>query len=140
MTNVTDDDLLRQITAAEATIAVAKRNADQAKAELLARRKDEITALLQAKDEPFGKVEITVGNHRVAVTIPKKVEYNQDLLKAKVKQLVDSGENPDMYIHTEYGVSETMFKNFPIEVQEWLAEARTVKQGTVSLKVVEVKE
>lgn len=134
-----DAELLLRIQQAQATIDVATRNKKNSEAELLARRKDEITTLLKTKDEPYGKVDIIVGNHKVAVTTPKKIEYDQSLLKQKVRQLIDANENPDLYIKTEYDISETRWKEFPVDVQKWLGEARTVKPGSVSLKIVEEK-
>ena len=140
MTIPTDDDLLRQITAAESTIAVCERNIKVAKQDLLERRSKEIDALLKAKDEPYGVVKITVGNHQVDVTTPKKVTYDQKVLAEKRKEIADSGENPDMYIKAKYDISETAYKAFPQEVREYLAPARTVTPGTMTIKIVPDKE
>lgn len=139
-TKQTDDELLRLITAAEATIAVAKKNVDQLKAELLIRRKDEIAALLKAKDEPFGDVKIIIGNYQVKVATPKKVSYDQKILKKKVKEIAESGNDPELYVETEYHISEARYKSLPDEVRDWLEEARTVQHGSVSIKIVEGKE
>ena len=135
----TDDSLLRRIEAAENTISVCERNIKLAKSELLDRREKEIQALLKAKDEPFGDVTIVVGNHKVKVNTPKKVTWGQDQLAAKYKEIAESGENPDMYMKVKYDVSETAYKNFPQEVREYLAPARTVTPGNMSVKIVEEK-
>jgi len=140
MTDITkdeaDDSLLRRIEAAEETIAVCERNIKQARAELLERREKEIQALLKAKDEPFGDVTIVVGNHKVKVNTPKKVLWDERLLAAKHKEIVASGENPDMYMKVKYDVSETAYKNFPQEVRDYFAPARTVTPGNMSVKIV----
>lgn len=135
----TDDELLRRIEGAEATIAVCERNIKLAKTDLLERREKEIQALLKAKDEPFGKVDIIVGNRKVAITVPKKVDWAQDQLAAKYKEIAESGEMPEMYMKVKYDVSETAYKNFPKEVQDYLAPARTVTPGNPTVKIVEEK-
>lgn len=136
----TDDSLLRRIEAAEATIAVCERNIRMAKAILLDRREKEIQELLRAKDEPFGDVNIVVGNHKVKVNVQKKVVWDTDMLAAKHKEIAESGENPEMYMKVKYDVSETAYKNFPQEVRDYFAPARTVMPGNPSLKVVKEKE
>lgn len=133
---VTDDDLLRQIEAAENTKAVCDKNIKQAKAELLARRKDEVKALLKAKDEPFGDVSIIVGNHKVKINTPKKVDWDQTKLKTIYDQIVDDGANPDVYIKTEYSVSETAFKSWDSDTQDFFRDARTVTAGNPGLKII----
>lgn len=135
-----DAELLQRITAASATIEVATRNKKNAEAELLARRKPEIEKLLKAKDEPFGKVDIIVGNHKVQITTPKKVEYSQPALKAIAKQMVAEGVDPEIYIKIEYDISENTYKAWPQEMRDYFADARTVKPGSASLKVVEEKD
>lgn len=135
MTKETDDELLRRITSAETTIAVCEQNIKQAKAELLNRRESEIKQLLKAKDEPFGKVEIIVGNYAVDVTVPKKVVWDQDLLRDKHKSIAESGDNPDMYIKTKYDVSETAYKSWPKEVREFFDDARSVAAGNPTIKI-----
>lgn len=135
-----DDDLLRRIQSAESTISLCKKNIDSAKAELLRRRKDEITQLLKAKDEPYGDVTITVGNHQVKVTTPKKVEWNSEQLAAMAKQMESENVDPRLYMKIEYGVSETVYKQWPTEMKDYFMPARTVKPGTVSIKVAEAKE
>lgn len=135
----TDDSLLRRIEGAEATIAVCERNIKLAKAELLERREKEIKALLKAKDEPFGDVTIIVGNHKVKVNTPKKVTWDDKQLAKKHAEIVASGENPEMYLKVKYDVSETAYKNFPQEVRDYFASARTVTPGNMSLKIVAEK-
>jgi hypothetical protein len=140
MTDITDDELLRLIEQAEATKAVADRNIKQHKATLLDRREKEIQQLLKAKDEPFGDVTIIVGNHKVKVNVPKKVTWDGDILAKRRADIIAAGDNPDVYIKTEYAISETAYKGWPAEVRDFFQDARTVTPGNPSLKVVEEKE
>lgn len=137
MENRTDDELLRTIQKNESDITAAKRNIEQAKEELLARRKNEINALLADKDEPFGDVNIVVGNYKVKVGTPKKVDWAQDMLADKYREIAKAGDNPAMYMDVKYNVSETAYKKFPQEVREFFEDARTVKAGTQTIKIVE---
>jgi uncharacterized protein (UPF0128 family) len=139
MTEPTDDEILRLIEKAEATKAVCDRNIKKHKATLLDRREKEIQALLKAKDEPFGDVTLIVGNHKVKVNVPKKVTWEQSKLAEKRKTIVDAGDNPDVYIDTEYSISETAYKKWPDEVREFFQDARTVMPGNPSLKIIEEK-
>jgi len=142
MTNehLPDDELLRLIKSAEKTVEVCTRNIKQHKATLLDRREAEIKQLLKAKDEPFGDVTIIVGNHQVKVNVPKKVTWDQVKLATKHKEIAESGDRPDVYIKTEYSISETAYKGWAEEVREFFQDARTVTPGNPSLKVVEEKE
>lgn len=136
----TDDQLLRQIEAAEATIAVAKRNADQAKAELVNRRKSEIEKLLKAKDEPFGDITLIVGNRQIKVNIPKKVKWDNKKLSSIYTKINEDGADPDEYIDVEFSVSETKYKAWPEDLKKEFLPARTVTPGNPSLKIKEDKE
>lgn len=136
----TDDELLRLIEQAEATKAMCDKNIKQHKAELLNRREGEIQQLLKAKDEPFGDVKIIVGNREVKVNVPKKVSWEQKKLAEKRKLIIEAGDNPDVYIDTEYSVSETAYKKWPDDVREFFQDARTVSAGNPSIKIVEEKE
>lgn len=139
MTDVTDDALLRQIEAAEATIAVADKNIKIAKAALLDRRQKEITELLKAKPEPFGDVTIVVGNHQIKVNVPKKVTWDGKILAKKYAEIKESGDAPDVYIQTEYKISETAYKTWPKDVQDFFVEARTIEPGNISMKIMKEK-
>lgn len=135
----TDDELLRLIEQAEATKAMCDKNIKQHKTELLNRREKEIQQLLKAKDEPFGDVKIIVGNREVKVNVPKKVSWEQKKLAEKRKLIIEAGDNPDVYIDTEYSVSETAYKKWPDDVREFFQDARTVSAGNPSIKIVEEK-
>ncbi len=107
--------------------------------EKLERRAKEIQALLKAKDEPYGDVSIIVGNRKVKINCPKKVSYDQKALAKAHDDIKAAGDSPDVYIKTEYSISETAYKSWPEEVRAFFAAARTVAPGNMSLKIVEEK-
>jgi len=135
----TDDQILRRIEAAEATVEVATRNIKSAKADLLERREKEIQLRLKEKDEPFGDVTIIVGNHEVKITVPKKVTWDNKMLAAMYKEITASGENAAMYVDTDYSISETTYKKFSDDIRDFFVSARTVTPGNPSLKIVKEK-
>lgn len=139
MTELTDDELLRLIEGAEATVAVCNRNIKQHEATLLDRREKEIQRLLKAKAEPFGDVTIIVGNHKVKVNVPKKVTWDNDALAKKRADIIASGDNPDVYIKAEYAISETAYKSWPADVRDFFQDARTVTPGNPTVKIIEEK-
>lgn len=134
-----DDGLLRRIKGAEDTIEVCTKNIKSAKAELLSRRKKEIDLLLKAKDEPYGDVNIVVGNHKVKVNVPKKVDWDSDILSKIWDDMQADGVRPQDYIDREYDVSETKFKSWDLDMQSYFMKARTVTPGNLSLKIIEEK-
>lgn len=134
-----DDEILRHISVWEQMIGVRVSALKRAKSELLNRREKEIQALLKAKSEPFGDVNIIVGNHKVKVNVPKKVTWDAALLAKKHAEILSSGENPAMYMKVEYDVSETAYKAFPAEVRDYFMDARTVTPGNPTVKIVEEK-
>lgn len=136
----TDAELLLQIEAAETEKSKQDKIIKMAKALLLQSRHDEIQALLKAKDEPFGSVDIIIGNHKVQIVTPKKVEWSQDKLAIINQQIIDDGANPSVYMQTEYSISETVWKGWDKDTQDAFRDARTVTPGNASLKIVKEEE
>jgi hypothetical protein len=140
LNKISDSELLTYIEAWERGKARFETGLKTIKNELLTRKEAEIQALLKAKTEPFGDVNIIVGNHKVKVNVPKKVTWDAALLAKKHAEIVASGENPAMYMKVEYDVSETAYKAFPAEVRDYFMDARTVTSGNPTVKIVEDKE
>ncbi len=138
--NSSDDELLRRIIAADATIEEATKCKKLAIAKLLEIRKTEISGLLKVKPEPYGDVNIIVGNHKCKVKTPKKVEWDQKILAEKHKEISDSGNDPLVYMEVDYKVPEAKYKAWPTEQRLYFESARTVKSGTVGFEIVEEKE
>lgn len=120
---------------AELEYATAKKNEfaeaeKAAKDKLLAFVNDELQAELAKKDEPFGVV--TIGD--VKFTVAKKVEWDQSKLAELYKEI---GETAPEYMDTVFKVREAAFKNWPSAIQNAFIPARTISQGSVSIKVVD---
>jgi hypothetical protein len=79
------------------------------------------------KDEPFGVVNFQEEGFKISFTTLKKVEWNQDGLK----KLYNEGAP----VEVEYNVKESVFKAQDAEGKDAFMAYRTVKPGTVTIKV-----
>ena len=61
------------------------------------------------------------------IVIAKKVKWDQEVLAQKAATY--------NFVDTKYNVTETLYKALPEDIQEELADARTVEQGTISIKI-----
>jgi hypothetical protein len=82
-----------------------------------------------------GTVNIDLGNHKVKYTVPKKIVWDQETLKTIKQSIINSKQNPDVYMTTKYAVSETKYKNWSGEIQKFFEPARTVEQGKPQIKI-----
>lgn len=136
LTDLTDDEVVALIKSAEATVAVAQANLKRLNHCLFERKESEVMAALAKKAEPYGDVKIGIGSEEIKFTCPKKVKWDQDALKTKYAEILDSGDKPEEYIKLEYSVSETSYKAWPQDIKDFFADARTVERGSVSVKII----
>lgn len=100
---------------------------------------EQFRAALFAKDEPFGTVNVEDGSVKITLTVPKKVKWDQDKLEALYREIYEDGEDPLEYLKVKYDVSENAYKSWPSAIVKAFEPARTVEEGSVSLKL-EVKD
>lgn len=102
-----------------------------------------INAEIESRVKPFangfGTVNREIDGINVKINIPKKVDWDQELLAEIHKSMLDNDFDPTPYlkVETEYKVSETAYKNWSDEIKESFKDARTEKAGTIK---VEFKE
>ena len=140
--HLSDEDLVANIIDAEQVEALAKGVTKSLKEELKNRRGNEIGHLYCEKDEPFGTVHIEIGGKDCVFDTAKKVEWNQDRLAAAHHKMLTDGltqEQVTEYLKIEYGISETAYKSWPSDIRNYFEPARTVKPGSVSIKIKELK-
>ena len=92
--------------------------------------KDELHKKLKNKAEPFGKCSIG----GVSFDVPKKVEWNQDFLAEKYKEI---GKTAFEYIDVKYSVKESKYKAWPEAIKKEFDKARTVSEGKLKLTIEE---
>lgn len=89
---------------------------------------------LSQKDYGCGTATIETESHKIKVTVPKKVKWDQDKLQELHDKISASGDDPRTYMKSEFKVSETTFKDWPDNIQKAFSEARTVEQGATTYK------
>lgn len=84
----------------------------------------------------FGATRITDGGVEIHVTIPKKVKWEQALLKDAVEVIAKTwNENPEDYVDIEVKVSETRYGAWPPAIAALFEDARTVEAGKPTFKL-----
>ncbi len=105
------------------------------KGEILLRYESQKQELLKEKPEPYGVVNVKDQGFKIAITTPKKVEWDQKELAKVVDEIRTAGQDPTEYVDIEYSVSETKYKAWPSAIKEAFINARTVQPGTATLKI-----
>lgn len=118
----------------------AERNVDEAVAYLknlhakldaakLQRYGEQARAALRASGRDFGTAHVRDGALHVKYELPKKVTWNQAILKEMAERIVAAGDKVEDYIDIKLSVSETRYSNWPQALQQQFAAARTVEEG-----------
>lgn len=120
-----------------------KAQADAAKKVLigeLARRYDErigAAYLREAKDT--GIVHVADQGYDLACDRPKKVEWDQDALKAIAERIKAQGDDPAEYLDLELSMPEKRYTALPASLQRVFTPARTIKPGALSIKLAKLE-
>jgi hypothetical protein len=90
---------------------------------------------LGAEDKDFGTTTVNLPEGKAKVTIAKKVDWDQ-------KKLIELGNKIDpelanTFIKYSVKIDENMFKTMAPNWKEYFSEARTVKEGTITINSVE---
>jgi len=89
--------------------------------------------MLDNKPYKCGTANIETSRHKIKVTVPKKVKWDEDQLKTIRTQVIASGKNPSDFIREKLSVTETMYKGFIKEIKDVFEPARTVSTGAVKI-------
>lgn len=123
---------------------VAERNVDEAvtylkqlRAKLdaakLQRFGEQARVALRESGRDFGTAHVNDGALHIKYELPKKVTWNQAILKEMAERIVASGEKIEDYIDVKLSVSESRYSNWPTTLREQFAAARTVEEGKPSI-------
>ena len=91
--------------------------------------------VLRANGKDFGTAQIAEGNHRLKVTVGKKVTWDQDKLRDALNNM--SPENAQHYGKLTFAVEERNFTAAPPAIKEELEDCRTVSVGAVKVEEIE---
>lgn len=123
---------------------VSERNVDEAIAYLkqlrvkldaakLQRFGEQARAALRESGRDFGTAHVNDGALHVKYELPKKVTWNQAILKEMAERIAASGDKVEDYIDVKLSVPESRYTNWPSALQEQFAAARTVEEGKPSI-------
>jgi len=87
---------------------------------------------LRNSGSDFGTAHISDGPLHIKFEMPKKVSWNQTILKEMAERIASSGEKVEGYIDVKLTVSESRYTNWPPVLQQQFAAARTVEPGKPS--------
>lgn len=90
-------------------------------------------AALRDSGRDFGTVHLRYGALCVKYELPKKVTWDQALLKAMAQRIAATGDEIEDYIDIKLSVPESRYGNWPLTLQQQFAAARTVDSGKPSL-------
>ena len=91
--------------------------------------------VLRANGKDFGTAQIAEGNHRLKVTVGKKVTWDQDKLRNTLNNM--SPENAQHYGKLTFAVEERNFTAAPPAIKEELEGCRTVEVGAIKVEEIE---
>jgi hypothetical protein len=85
-----------------------------------------------------GTSNVKFDDGTIKVTVPKKVSWDQDVLKAAVKTLRDEwAEDPDEYVETKLSVPEGRYNAWPASIKSLFDPARTLDVGKPKYEIQE---
>jgi hypothetical protein len=91
--------------------------------------------VLRANGKDFGTAQIAEGNHRLKVTVGKKVTWDQAKLRDTLNNM--SPENAQHYGKLTFSVEERNFTAAPPAIKEELEGCRTVEVGAIKVEEIE---
>jgi hypothetical protein len=135
LANLSAEQLVEANTNLDVLLKWAKDNRQKLDAALEQRFGTQGRQSLHESGRDFGSVHFTDGPLSVSYELPKRVSWNQQLLKAIAERIVAAGEPLSDYIDVEFSVSEKRFTAWPTNMREQFMDARTVKPGKPAIKL-----
>jgi len=125
--------------------ATARMQSEKATVELIDQaldRKyaDKTRELRLAEGKDTGVVHFQDGAIRITADLPKKAEWDQQMLADMARRIAAANEDPGQYIDVAYRVSETKFAAWPDNLRSQFSPARTLKTGKATYRLTPIKE
>lgn len=115
--------------------ADAKRLDDLLTTALTLRYADAAASARRAAGKDTGTVTVVDGDFAIKADLPKKVEWDDDLLAEAEAKLRDMGEDPTEYIVVKRAVKEAAYNGWPSSLRAMFEPARTVGAGKATFKI-----
>lgn len=107
--------------------ALWKKRADKLQSGLHLKYSERATEARHAKGNDTGTVNLTDVDRIVKCELSKKVEWDQAALATLRARIAAAGQNPDVYMTTEYKIAEAAYATWPEDERAEFLKARTVK-------------
>jgi hypothetical protein len=103
---------------------------------------DQVQALRRAAGKDTGGVRLEQDGVTVVADLPKKVDWDQNLIAAVVERIHASGEDPGQYVDIAIKVPERKYTAWPENIRAAFAPARIVGTGkqSITLCLVEARK
>ena len=107
--------------------------------ELQRRFQDRAAQVRSSQAKSTGTVRFAQGDFMVVAELPKRVDYDQVKLRAAVEALRLRDEDPNEYVAFEISVPEAKWHEFTPGIRTLFQDARTVKAGRQSFKLIRLR-
>ncbi len=120
---------------AAASLEAGKRLKEWIDSAIALRFADHAQALRREAGKDTGAIRFEQDGVTVVADLPKRVDWDQDLITAVVDRIRASGEDPTQYVDIMIKVPERKYTAWPENIQAAFAPARTVRTGKQSINL-----
>lgn len=131
--NITPDDIIAELDNIDSQMEELKKLRKDFETDLNAFVESEVRAQLADKDYGCGTATISTEKNVIKAVVTKKVDWDQEKLKAVVERIKAGNQNLEEYVDVTYKVSETKYKAWPTVIQQEFEAARTVTPSSTKL-------
>lgn len=128
------NDLSQKISETHAWI---KQLVEKFEMALAAKYSEEAKKKLHESGTDFGTCKLKKNGFVISVSIPKKVQWDQDILKTLYDK--SSPNDRDEVIKVTYSVDERKYAKFPQALRDFLSPARTTTYGKEKISICEAE-
>lgn len=86
-----------------------------------------------------GRVSLRDGDFVVRADLPKKISWNDAMLREAVDKLLDQKDDPDEYVTIKVEVSEKKYDAWPSKIRKMFEPGRTVGTGRPTFEIDRAK-
>lgn len=121
---------------ADDALRVTKANKMRIDDALIAKYAVASAAYRRAAGKDTGTVRIQDELVTIVADLAKRVDWNQTTLAGLVEQINGDGDDPTEYVDITFKVSERKYNAWPNHIKATFKEARTVRTGKESFKLI----
>jgi len=120
---------------ATAALDASKQLKEWIDSAIVLRFADKVAALRREAGKDTGTVRFEQDGITVVADLPKKVDWDQNLIAAVVERIRASGEDPGQYVDIAIKVPERKYTAWPENIRAAFAPARTVGTGKQTIRL-----